>query len=72
VIRIRPTNSRSVKLRSGLHGLAPLLSELILELLFLGGSSLANLLELSLKVDNPLLLLRRMLQQVGPAFGPLC
>jgi hypothetical protein len=44
----------------------------MLELLFLGGSSLVDLLELFLKVDNPLLLLRRILQHVGPAFGPLC
>jgi hypothetical protein len=51
-----------VKLCSGLHGLAPLPGELILELLFLGGSSLTILLELLLKVDDPLLLLRRMLQ----------
>jgi hypothetical protein len=59
-------------LRGSLHGLALLFGELILELLFLGGSSLADLLELSLKVDNPLLLLSCILQQVGPAFGPLC
>jgi hypothetical protein len=31
-----------------------------------------DLLELSLKVDNPLHLLRCILQQVGPAFGSLC
>jgi hypothetical protein len=42
------------------------------KLLFLGSSSLTNLLELSLKVDDLLLLLRCMLQQVGQAFGPLC
>jgi hypothetical protein len=30
-----------------------------------------DLLELSLKVDNPLFLLHRILQQVSPAFGPL-
>jgi hypothetical protein len=72
VIRIRPTSSRSVKLRSGLLDLAPLLGELILKLLFLSGGSLADLLELLLKVNNPLFLLRRMLQQVGPALGPLC
>jgi hypothetical protein len=59
-------------LRSSLHGLALLFGELILELLFLEGSSLADLLELSLMVDNTLLFLRRILQQVGPAFGPLC
>jgi hypothetical protein len=59
-------------LRSSLHGLALLFGELILELLFLDGSSLADLLEVSLMVDNKLLFLRRILQQVGPAFGPLC
>jgi hypothetical protein len=59
-------------LRGGLHGLVLLLGELILESLLFGGCRLAGLLELSLKVDNPLLLLRRILQQVGPAFGPLC
>jgi hypothetical protein len=59
-------------LRSSLHGLALLFGELILELLFLEGSSLADLLEVSLMVDNKLLFLRRILQQVGPAFGPLC
>jgi hypothetical protein len=59
-------------LRGGLHGLALLLGELVLELLLFGGCRLADLLELSLKVDNPLLFLRRILQQVGPAFGPLC
>jgi hypothetical protein len=59
-------------LRSSLHGLALLLGELVLEILLIGGHSLTNLLELSLKVDDPLLLLRCMLQQVGPAFGPLC
>jgi hypothetical protein len=58
-------------LRGGLHGLVLLLGELILESLLFGGCRLAGLLELSLKVDNPLLLLRRILQQVGPAFGPL-
>jgi hypothetical protein len=30
-----------------------------------------NLLELSIKVNNPLLLCR-ILQQVSPAFGPFC
>jgi hypothetical protein len=59
---IRSTSSRSVKLCSSLHGLALLLGELILELLFLGGSSLVDLLEPSRKVNNPLLLLRRILQ----------
>jgi hypothetical protein len=33
---------------------------------------LADLLELSLKVDNPLLLRCRILQQVGPTLVPLC
>jgi hypothetical protein len=56
----------------GLHGLALLLGELVLEPFLFGGCRLTNLLELSLKVDNPLLLLRCILQQVGPAFGPLC
>jgi hypothetical protein len=59
-------------LRSSLHGLALLFGELIVELLFLGGSSLGDLLELSLKVDNSLLLVRRILQRVRPAFGSLC
>jgi hypothetical protein len=59
-------------LRGGLHDLALLLGELILELLILGSSSLADLLELSLKVDNPLLLLHLIIQQVSPAFGSLC
>jgi hypothetical protein len=58
-------------LRGGLHGLALLLSELILEPLLFGGCRLADLLELSLKVDDPLLFLCRILQLVGPAFGPL-
>jgi hypothetical protein len=59
-------------LRSSLHGLALLLGKLVLEPLLLSGYRLMDLLELLLKVDNPLLLLRRILQQVGPAFGPLC
>jgi hypothetical protein len=58
-------------LRSGLHGLAPLLVKLILELLLIGSCCLTDLLELSLKVDYPLFLLPRMLQQVGPALGPI-
>jgi hypothetical protein len=70
--RLKPTNSCSIKLRSGLHGLAPLLSERILEPLLIGGCRLTNLLELSLKVGNPLFLLLGMPQQVGPALGPLC
>jgi hypothetical protein len=49
-----------------------LLGELILKLLLIDGRRLTDLLELSLKVDNPLFLLLCMLQQVGPALGPLC
>jgi hypothetical protein len=49
-------------LRSSLHDFALLLSELVLELLLIGGRRLADLLELSLKVDNLLLLRRRILQ----------
>jgi hypothetical protein len=59
-------------LRGGLHGLALLLGELVLEPLLFGSRRLTDLLELSLKVDDLLLLLCRILQQVGPAFGPLC
>jgi hypothetical protein len=59
-------------LRGGLHGLALLLSELVLEpLLFGGRRRLTDLFEFSLKVDDPLLLLRCVLQQVGPTYGPL-
>jgi hypothetical protein len=58
-------------MRDSLYGLALLLGELVLEPLLLGGYRLADLLELSLKVDNLLLPLRRILQQVGPTFGPL-
>jgi hypothetical protein len=70
-MKIRPTISHGIELRGSLHGLALPLSKLILEPLLLGGCRLADLLELSLKVDNPLLLRRRILQQVGPALGPL-
>jgi hypothetical protein len=70
-LNIRPTSSHGVKLCSGLDGLAFLLSELVLEPLLFVGCHLADLLELSLKVDDPLLLLCRILQLVGPAFGPL-
>jgi hypothetical protein len=59
-------------LHSSLHGLAPLLGELVLELLLIGGRRLTDLFELSLKVDNLLLLRRRIPQQVGPTLGPLC
>jgi hypothetical protein len=47
----------------------PLLGKLILEPFLLSRRRLTNLLELSLKVDDPLLLLRRILQQVGPALS---
>jgi hypothetical protein len=59
-------------MRCDLHGLAPHLGKLILESLLIGGCRLADLLKLLLKVGNPLFLLRRMLQQAGPALGPLC
>jgi hypothetical protein len=59
-------------LRSSLHGLALLLGELILKPFLLRSRRLTDFLELSLKIDNPLLLLRCIFQQVGPAFGPLC
>jgi hypothetical protein len=70
--RLKLTSSRSVKLRSGLHGLAPFLSKLVLEPLLVGGCCLTNLPELSLKVGNMLFLLLGMPQLVGPALGPLC
>jgi hypothetical protein len=59
-------------LHSSLHSLAPLLGELFLELLLIGGRRPADLLVLSLKIDNPLLLHHRIPQQVGPTLGPLC
>jgi hypothetical protein len=49
-------------LRSVLHGLAPLLSKLVFEPFLLSRRRLMDLLEFSLKVDDPLLLLRRILQ----------
>jgi hypothetical protein len=72
--RRRPklTSSHSVKLRSGLHSLAPFLSELVLEPLIVGGRRLTNLLELSLKVGNVLFFILGMPQLVGPTLGPLC
>jgi hypothetical protein len=51
-------------------GVTLLLGELVLKPFLLSGCRPTDLLELSLKVDNPMLLLRRILQQVGPAFGP--
>jgi hypothetical protein len=71
-IKTRPTSSHGIELRGSLHSLALLLGKLVLEPLLLSGCRLAGLLELSLKVNNPLLFLRRIFQQVGPAFGPLC
>jgi hypothetical protein len=70
--RLKLTSSRSVKLHSGLHGLAPLLSKLVLKPLLIGGCRLTNLPELSLKVGNTLFLLLGMPQLVGPDLGPLC
>jgi hypothetical protein len=49
-----------------------LLGKLVFEPLLLCGPRLTDLLELPLKVDNPLLLLYCILQQVVPAMGPLC
>jgi hypothetical protein len=39
---------------------------------YFSGRRLADLLELSLKVDNPPLLFRCILQQVSVALGPFC
>jgi hypothetical protein len=49
-----------------------LLGELILKPPLFGSRRLTDLLELMLKVDNPLLPLRRVLQQVDPALSPFC
>jgi hypothetical protein len=49
-----------------------LLRELALEPLIFGSRCLTDMLELLLKVSNPLFLLRRVLQQVNSAFGPFC
>jgi hypothetical protein len=70
--KIQPTSSHGIKLRDSLHGLALLLSELILEPFLSGGCRLVDLLDISLEVDNPLLLRRLILQQVGPALSSLC
>jgi hypothetical protein len=59
-------------LRSGLHGLALLLGKLVLEAFLLSRRRLRDLLELSLKVDNTLLLVRCILQKVGPALSTFC
>jgi hypothetical protein len=68
-IKNRPTGGHSVELRSGLYGLAPLLSKLVLKPLLFSRCCLTDLFELSLKVEYPLFLLGRILQQVRPAFG---
>jgi hypothetical protein len=52
---------------SGLHGLAPFLSELVLEPLLVSSRCLTNLPELSLKVGNVLFFLLGMPRLVGPA-----
>jgi hypothetical protein len=71
-MKIRPTSGYNIELCSSLHGLTLLLGELVLEPLLSGSCRLTDLFELLLKVDNPLFLLRRVLQQVGPALGPFC
>jgi hypothetical protein len=58
--RLKLTSSCIVKLRSGLHGLAPLLGKIVLEPLLIGGCHLTNFPELSLKVGNTLFLLLGM------------
>jgi hypothetical protein len=60
--KIRPTNGYSIELHSSLHGLALLLGELVLEPLLFGSRRLTDLLELQLKVSNPLFRLHRVLQ----------
>jgi hypothetical protein len=60
--KIQPTNGYCIELRSSLHGLVLLLSELALEPLIFGSRCLTDMLELLLKVSNPLFLLRRVLQ----------
>jgi hypothetical protein len=52
---------------SSLYGLALLLGEFVLEPLLFGSCCLTDLLEVLLKVDNPLFFLCRVLQKVGPA-----
>jgi hypothetical protein len=58
-------------MRGSLHGFALLLGELMLEILLIGGRRLADLLKLSLKVDNPLLLRCCVLRQIGLALSPV-
>jgi hypothetical protein len=69
--RLKLTNSHNIKLCSGLQGLAPFLSKLVLEPLRVGGRRLTYLLELSLKVNNTLFFLLGTPQLVSPALGPL-
>jgi hypothetical protein len=59
-------------MRSGLVGLVLLLCELVLKLLLLGSRRFLDLFELLLKLNDPLLLHRYILQQVGAALGPVC
>jgi hypothetical protein len=59
---IRPTNGQSIELRSSLCGLMLFFGELVLEPLLFGSRRLTDLLELLLKVGNPLLPLRCVLQ----------
>jgi hypothetical protein len=54
---------------SSLFGLALLLGELVLELLLLGSRRLSDLFELLLKLSDPLILRRHILQQVSPALS---
>jgi hypothetical protein len=69
---IQPTNVQSIKLRSSLCGLTLFFGELVLEPLLFGSRRLTDLLELLLKVSNLLFPLCRVVQQVGPTFGPFC
>jgi hypothetical protein len=71
-MQIRHTSSHSIELRSSLHGLVLLLSELVLEPFLLSRRRLTDLLELLFKVNDPLLLPRRILQQVSPALSQFC
>jgi hypothetical protein len=70
--KIRPTNGHSIELCSSLHRLALLLGKLVLEPLLFVSLHLTDLLELLLKVSDPLFPLHRVLQQVNPAFGKFC
>jgi hypothetical protein len=59
--KIRPTNGYSIELRSSLYGLALLLGMLVLEPLLFGSRRFTDLLELLLKVSDPLFPLHRVL-----------